>query len=197
MGVISPTQIASAAASAGIPRDKLAVAVAIALAESGGDTNAYNGKGMDDSYGLWQINMIGAMGPVRRQQFGIGSNQELFNPAINARAMAFISAQGKNWTPWTTYTRGTYLTHMGRANEAVKGVGTVPSLPGIPSLGDLTSVNKALKTLTSPIMWTRVGMFAAGFILLLVGLAKLTGDNQLSPLTKKVAKAVVVRKVSK
>jgi lysozyme-like protein len=198
VSVLSPGQIAAAAASAGIPKDRIAVAVAIALAESGGNTNAYNGQGRDDSYGLWQINMKDALGPVRRQQFGIGSNQELFNPSVNARAMALISSQGKNWTPWTTYTRGTYLRFLSQGNEAAKGVGSLPSLPDVPNpLGDLSAIKKAVDTLTNETTWIRAGLFLSGMVLILIGFVKLTGDNQLSPVTKKVVKAVVMRKVTK
>jgi hypothetical protein len=42
------------------------VAVAIALAESGGNPAAHNPVPPDDSWGLWQINMRGHLGPVRR-----------------------------------------------------------------------------------------------------------------------------------
>lgn len=84
------------------------IMVSIAFAESGGETTAHNNKPPDDSYGLWQINMLGKLGPARRKQFGISSNQQLFDPVINARAAKKIyDSQGLN--AWTTYTRGTYM----------------------------------------------------------------------------------------
>src|SRR3982750_492240 len=63
---------------------------AIALAESNGNPTAHNAVPPDDSYGLWQINMRGKLGPARRQAFGIQSNTELFDPTKNARAMKKI-----------------------------------------------------------------------------------------------------------
>lgn len=84
------------------------IMVSIAFAESGGNPNAHNNKPPDDSYGLWQINMLGKLGPERRKRFGITSNTQLFDPATNARAAKIIyDSQGLN--AWTTYTRGTYL----------------------------------------------------------------------------------------
>jgi len=84
------------------------IMVSIAFAESGGDPNAHNNKPPDDSYGLWQINMLGSMGPKRRKLFGITDNRQLFNPSINAMAAKKIyDSQGLN--AWTTYTRGTYM----------------------------------------------------------------------------------------
>jgi len=79
-------QIYDYARSAGFPPDTAVKMVAIALRESGGRTEAYNGKPPDDSYGLWQINMLGTMGDQRLKAFGISDASELFNPATNAHA---------------------------------------------------------------------------------------------------------------
>jgi hypothetical protein len=84
---------------------------AIALAESGGNTEAHNGKPPDDSYGLWQINMLGAMGPARRKKFGIKDNKALFDPDINAKA-ALIIYREQGLKAWTTYTSGKYKQFM-------------------------------------------------------------------------------------
>jgi len=100
---------------AGFRGDALDTAVAVALAESGGRANAHNpnaGTG-DNSYGLFQINMIGSMGPARLQQFGLKSNEDLFDPLTNAKAAFAISNGGRNWQPWTTYTGGAYASHLG------------------------------------------------------------------------------------
>jgi hypothetical protein len=107
MPKLSADEIASYAAGAGFKGEEIKTAVAIALAESGGNTQAHNSKPPDDSYGLWQINMLGSMGPARRKQFGIKSNDELFDPATNARA-AYMIYKGSGWKAWTTYTRETY-----------------------------------------------------------------------------------------
>ena len=49
------------------------VMAAIGLAESVGNPRAHNPNAStgDNSYGLMQINMLGAMGPERRAAFGI------------------------------------------------------------------------------------------------------------------------------
>jgi hypothetical protein len=80
---------------------------AIALAESGGNTQAHNAKPPDDSYGLWQINMIGKLGPDRRKAFKISNNAELFDPKKNADAMIKILDQ-QGLKAWSTYTNGSY-----------------------------------------------------------------------------------------
>lgn len=114
-------EIASVAAGAGFSGDALRIAVAIALAESGGNPGAHNPVWPDDSYGLWQINMIGSLGPQRRAAFGLNSNNDLFDPAVNARLAYAISSGGSNFTPWTTFTHGKYLAYLPAA---------VPSVPG-------------------------------------------------------------------
>lgn len=107
MSALTRTQLATLARNAGFTGKDVDVAVAVALAESSGNPAKHNGKGEDDSYGLWQINMLGSMGPDRRKRFGLKSNADLFDPATNARVAYGIWKDSK-WQPWTTYTRGTY-----------------------------------------------------------------------------------------
>lgn len=99
------------------------VAAAVAMAESGGNPNAHNAKPPDDSYGLWQINMIGSMGPARRAQFGISSNSALFDPLTNARAAVKISNGGASWSPWTTFTSGAYKKYLNGSTTPNLNVG--------------------------------------------------------------------------
>jgi hypothetical protein len=110
MAKLSREQIRQLLTDAGFKKNGVdtEIMVSIAFAESGGETTAHNNKPPDDSYGLWQINMLGKMGPSRRKQFGITDNKQLFDPRINARAAKKIyDSQGLN--AWTTYTRGTYM----------------------------------------------------------------------------------------
>jgi lysozyme-like protein len=109
MATLTREQIAALAQQAGFTGDDVKIAVAVALAESGGDPNDLNNNPVtrDLSYGLWQINMLGSLGPERRKEFGITSNNQLFDPATNARA-AHIVWKNAGWNAWTTYTRGTY-----------------------------------------------------------------------------------------
>lgn len=81
---------------------------AIAQAESSGNPLAHNTRGSDNSYGLWQINMLGGMGPSRRAKYGLGSNEDLFDPATNARiALAMHRAAG-GYKDWSTFRTGAY-----------------------------------------------------------------------------------------
>jgi hypothetical protein len=98
----------------------LATMVAISEPESGGNPRAHNPNAStgDNSYGPWQINMLGGMGPERRKEFGIASNEELFDPATNARAAKrILDSQGLG--AWTTYSAGKHKPYMQQAEEAV------------------------------------------------------------------------------
>lgn len=119
---LSPAEIAQYAHEAGFRGDGLVTAVAVALAESGGGTKQHNDVSPDDSYGLWQINMLGAMGPERREQFGLERDAELFRPAENAKAAYAISNHGKDFDPWTTYSSGSYRQYLDEARRGAKAV---------------------------------------------------------------------------
>ncbi|MFD9893717.1 transglycosylase SLT domain-containing protein [Amycolatopsis sp. NPDC059027] len=100
------------------------VAAAVALAESRGDPRAHNPVPPDDSFGLWQINMLGGLGPARRRQFGLSSNEDLYDPATNARAAVAIAGGGSSFAAWSTYTDGSYRRHL---NGEGGGTDTAPS----------------------------------------------------------------------
>jgi len=87
---------------AGFKGEALRTAWGIAKRESGGRPDAYNPNRAtgDDSYGLFQINMLGDMGPARHKQFGIQSNKQLLNPQINARAAYQMSKGGTDFGAW-------------------------------------------------------------------------------------------------
>lgn len=71
----------------------VAIAIgAIALRESAGIPTAFNGNKAtgDASYGLMQINMIGALGVARLKQFNITHPDQLFDPDTNMRAAGII-----------------------------------------------------------------------------------------------------------
>lgn len=88
--------------SVGFSGFQLKQAWAIAKRESNGNANAFNGnpKTGDKSYGLFQINMIGSMGPDRRAKYGLASNESLFNPYTNAKVAYAMSNGGSDWGPW-------------------------------------------------------------------------------------------------
>jgi len=119
---LSPEQIAQAAHEAGFRGHDLTTAVAVAMAESGGNPHAHNPVPPDNSYGLWQINMIGGLGPDRRHQFHLDSNSELYDPETNAKAAFAISGKGDSFQPWTTYTSGAYKKYLDDARKGVKSM---------------------------------------------------------------------------
>jgi len=118
-GTLNQEQIARAARAAGFPEDKIATMTAIAMAESSGDSGALNNNANtgDLSYGLWQINMIGDMGPERRKLFGIKSNEELLNPITNAKA-AYKIYELQGYGAWSVYKSGKYRDYMVTAKKA-------------------------------------------------------------------------------
>lgn len=106
MAALSKDQVASYLRQAGFPEEKIPLFVNIAALESGLNPGAHNPNAAtgDDSYGLFQINMLGAMGPERRRQFKLNSNKDLFDPLTNARAaLEVYKSQGVN--AWTTAKR--------------------------------------------------------------------------------------------
>jgi lysozyme-like protein len=122
MTKLSAEQIARHAYEAGFRGQGLTTAVAVALAESGGRSTAHNATPPDDSYGLWQINMLGALGPERRHQYHLKSNDQLFDADTNARVANSISSDGHDFTPWSTYTNGAYKNHLTAARKAAQEV---------------------------------------------------------------------------
>lgn len=136
--------IASVAAGAGFSGEALRIAVAIALAESGGNPGAHNGRAPDDSYGLWQINMLGALGPQRRAALGLRSNSDLFDPMTNARAAFMISGGGSNFNDWATFnprngTTPRYLAYLPSVVPSQPGTPPVQTPPIDTSGGDVSS----------------------------------------------------------
>jgi murein DD-endopeptidase MepM/ murein hydrolase activator NlpD len=88
--------------AAGFSGDALRKAWAISQRESGGRPDAYNGNAGtgDQSYGLFQINMLGNLGPARRKQFGLKDNADLLDPATNARVAYQMSKGGTDFGAW-------------------------------------------------------------------------------------------------
>lgn len=121
-------KLTNLARSVGIPEDKVPSMVAIALAESGGDPTIDTVKsGLDPekknefSLGLWQINMRGRIGEERRKQFGISSNEELYDPVVNAKAaLAILNSQGLG--AWGAYTNNSYKDYLPAAQASFEKV---------------------------------------------------------------------------
>lgn len=109
----TPRQVAAVAAAGGFRGKALTRAVAVALAESGGDPQAV-GVNSDATRsrdrGLWQINS---------RWHPEVSDAQAFNPVECARAAFRISSGGRDWSPWSTWKNGTAGAQLGRARFAV------------------------------------------------------------------------------
>ena len=86
----------------GFEGEGLKKAWSIAKRESNGRPLAYNGNRNtgDSSYGLFQINMIGDLGPTRLEKFNLQSNKELFDPVTNAEITYYMTNGGQDWSSW-------------------------------------------------------------------------------------------------
>lgn len=86
----------------------LKIAYAVAKAESNGRPYAYNGniKTLDQSYGVFQINMLSMLGEDRRERFDLAHNADLFNPVINAKIAYRMTKGGEDWSAWSSYNKG-------------------------------------------------------------------------------------------
>ena len=118
---ISMSQVASYWKRAGGSSSSCPTAVAVAWAESRGDTKAkgYNSNSVDR--GLWQINSY-----WHRDV----SDSCAYDAACNAKAAVRISSGGSKWSPWATYNDGLHHRWMndarracGSFDEAEEGVG--------------------------------------------------------------------------
>ena len=134
------------ARAVGFPRDTAISMVAIAAKESGFNPYALNATPPDLSYGLWQINMYGNLGPARRAEFGLSSNEELFDPYING-SIAFAlwngndANLGRHWAIDRGVNQQRYLANLARAQQAAANVDGLQVDPpvGAPIDGQETS----------------------------------------------------------
>ena len=86
----------------GFEGQDLKEAWAIAKKESNGRPLAFNGNTLtgDNSYGIFQINMINTLGDDRREKFDLAHNADLFNPVVNAQIAFHMSNGGEVWKSW-------------------------------------------------------------------------------------------------
>ena len=105
---LTDSQLVELLKAVGFKGKGLKTAWAVAKAESNGRPFAFNGntKTGDSSYGIFQINMLGALGPDRRDKFEIDLNAELFSPVTNAEIVYYMTKGGSDWSSWSTYNKG-------------------------------------------------------------------------------------------
>ena len=95
-------ELAKMLSTVGFEGRALKVAWAVVKKESNGRPLAFNGnvKTGDNSYGIFQINMIGGLGVARRDKYELNSNKDLFDPVVNAKIAYLMSNEGSNWSSW-------------------------------------------------------------------------------------------------
>jgi len=100
--MLTDTELKQLLETVGFEGVGLKKAWSIAKRESNGRPLAYNGnkKTGDSSYGLFQINMIGNLGPQRLEKFDLQSNKELFDPVTNAEITYHMTNGGIDWSAW-------------------------------------------------------------------------------------------------
>ena len=161
--VIASTAIYEMLRGKGFTQDQAVTMVAIARAESGFDARATNMVGLDNSYGLFQINMIGNLGEAReeiysseefRRQYNLSGEwqgyETLLDPQWNIaaahhtyeearRIRIYDEYENPGFGPWSVYTSGVYEQYLNLGEEARDssirdGDGSAPPPP--PMTGD-------------------------------------------------------------
>lgn len=188
MPTLSASQIAGYAKNAGVPPGQVAIATAIALAESGGQTDATsptNSNGTRDM-GLWQINSV---------HTNLLSGHDVYDPAQNAAMMFTLSKGGTNWNAWSVYKNGAYMKHLGNA-QAVTPDTTVTPIQNQSVQTDFSAVQKFAQVITDPHTWVRIGMILGGAIMLYIAAKQSMDLPKLSLPTTAVKRALLPKKDS-
>ena len=105
---LTDSQLVELLKAVGFKGQGLKMAWSVAKAESNGRPFAFNGntKTGDSSYGIFQINMLGTLGPDRRDKFELDLNAELFSPVKNAEIVFYMTQGGTDWSSWSSYKKG-------------------------------------------------------------------------------------------
>jgi hypothetical protein len=100
--VLTKAELKDLLKAVGFEGKALKTAWAVAMKESNGRPVAHNGNSGtgDNSYGVFQINMIGDLGPTRLEKFNLKSNRELFDPVTNAEITYYMTDGGSDWSSW-------------------------------------------------------------------------------------------------
>src|SRR5450759_4637437 len=130
--VLNAAQVAAAAqtcssyaAAAGWANNgSLVTAIAVCMAESGGQASVYycHATGRDGAYdrGLWQLDSAGQSGTT---------DACAFTPQCSANVAYAVSGRGTNFAAWSVYANGGYARYVGDAQKAATALasGTVAS----------------------------------------------------------------------
>lgn len=145
---LSREQLAGYLRQAGFKENLIPTMVGIGTAESSLNPQAFNPNvdTGDQSYGIFQINMLGGMGPERREQFGIKSNEELFDPLTNAKAAKAIYDQ-QGLGAWSVYKSGAYEQYVPQMDQIPYTPGNPPPMvPDNAVIYDKTSTDPSKQT---------------------------------------------------
>ena len=96
---LTKTELVDLLHAVGFKGEALRHAWAIVMKESRGNPLSHNGNRDtgDNSFGLFQINMVDSLGQDRRDKFSLEYNAQLLNPVVNAKIAYHMSKQGENW----------------------------------------------------------------------------------------------------
>jgi len=109
-GNLTAEQIRQLASNAGFSGWDLETAIAIAFAESSGNSASVGDLTLGVSIGLWQVNL---------KYHPEYTHQELLDPQTNANAAyAIYRAAGNQFTPWSTFKNQAYLKHLDGDGQA-------------------------------------------------------------------------------
>jgi len=99
---LTKTELVDLLHAVGFKGEALRHAWAIVMKESRGNPLSHNGNRDtgDNSFGLFQINMVDSLGQDRREKFSLEYNAQLLNPVVNAKIAYHMSNQGENWRSW-------------------------------------------------------------------------------------------------
>ena len=99
---LTKTELVDLLHAVGFKGEALRHAWAIVMKESRGNPLSHNGNRDtgDNSFGLFQINMVDSLGQDRREKFSLEYNAQLLNPVVNAKIAYHMSKQGENWVAW-------------------------------------------------------------------------------------------------
>jgi hypothetical protein len=167
---------------------KASIAAAIAMAESGGRSDAINGSNSDGSIdrGLFQINSV----------HGANSTTDL---ATNIRYAIKLSNNGNNWSPWTVYKSGAYRKYLdgpdtGGATATMTSLDIPNPLDSLKDIADkFSTIIKAGEWFSNPKNVIRIVQVVLGGALTLVGVFVLNESlvMKVAEPIAKVATAVV------
>lgn len=120
---LTPAQLSELLYAVGFRGDAHKTAFGIAMRESNARPLALNKSTRtgDSSYGIFQINMYGDLGPDRREKFGLTDNRQLLDPVLNLQVAYLMSKGGKDFGAWgigpNAYRSGAGMSTLKRLKE--------------------------------------------------------------------------------